>query len=641
MKDFTLRESGLSVSLFKNTRLGTACILLFVMAAISSAKVKSSLLHSMQFSQSAASLKNVQALEERLRPFLQQRINHFHSYTSAENRLHESDLFLLVKVWNSLSPEFKKLYKEATQIPNGYTYYVSPSGHFEIYYTTTLDGSVDATDHYGFGDSTGWRPKNNQPNGVPDYVDEVAWDLDSAWSMEINRFQYIQPIPYIDATHGSNRFKVVIASLGPGWYGETLPDDPAATQGFSSHIEIRNEWSDPDWAGTGYDTVPYSGARVTCAHEFFHTIQFAMAWNLNVDGIPDSFPLSWIEGTAVMMEGLAFEYVHDYLQYTWDYFDNPTITMLDPSDRNQTVYTNSLITKFLHERYSPDPDNDFIRHIFFNDYNAPVNFYEDLRSVSSSLGKNWVDVLNGFHAQSFFTGARAVTGIFIQDAPLLPEWSYSYDTITTTGKITKQINPYGMQVFALQPAQVQQVQGDTLGLVFQGDQPTGAPAYPTWSASCIFERLNGTDSTVRFAFANNTLAAMEIPSWHSLHDALVIVTNGDLAASHNASVSIQTCPVTYHRGDLQKIHLVSPDSQSAITVDLTTENDLACSLSVEMANQSLYKIPNSKLLFSSLYRINFPLFWGSDAAISCSFSVQLSHIAALSTKATASIRIRS
>jgi len=37
----------------------------------------------------------------------------------------------------------------------------------------------------------------------------VAWALDSAWSMEIDGFGFVQPIPYVDATHNSNRFKVV------------------------------------------------------------------------------------------------------------------------------------------------------------------------------------------------------------------------------------------------------------------------------------------------------------------------------------------------------------------------------------------------------------------------------------------------
>ena len=593
--------------------LATVCVLLLTLIESSSAKVKSSVFHSMQLSRNAAYSRSVQALENRLRPFLQQRLTHPRSFTNAQNRFNESDLFLLAKDWNGLSPEFKKLYREATVIPGDDASYVSPSGHFEVYYATKGESRISPVDNYGFGAAGNWRIKNSQPNGVPDYVDEVAWALDSAWSMEINRFQYIQPIPFTDATHASNRFKVVITSLGEGYYGETFPDDQASPRGFSSHMEINNDWSGPDWYGTGYDTIPYNGARVTCAHEFFHAIQYAMAWNLSADATPDSFPLSWIEGSAVMMEGLAFEYVYDYIQYTYDYFNDYTITMLDPSDTNGTVYTNSLITKFLHEFYSPNPDNDFIWRIFFNDYNASIDFYENIRALSLSVGANWVDILNAFHTQSYFTGARAVPGIFIKDAPLLSEWDYAFDAFGANSTITKQVNPYAMQVFALQPGKGQ---GDTLGLVFQGSHPAGAPSYPIWSASCICERSNGTDTIEHFAFVNGSLASLEIPGWHSMSDALVIVTNGDLASSHSASVSIQTCPVTYAAGS--QFTFISATPTDTATVSLKANVALRCSLSVAVVNNDtlLAAAARDKLVsVTGMFTISFPAIWSTGSSI--------------------------
>jgi hypothetical protein len=518
------------------TKINSWAILFFMiaMATAASAKEKSRAVHVAQLSSIASYARGAAALEARLTPYFQHKLNRSTVPAKSENRLGETDLFLLVKVWNNLSPEFKKLYTEATAIPSGDVYYVSPGGHFEVYYTTkkNVGGSIDPIDNYGFGAQGDWRVRDSLPNGVPDYVDEVAYALDSAWSMEVDGFQYIPPIPYTDATHPSNRFKVVINSQDPGIYGETFPGKPVGSRGFSSHIEIRNEWSDQDWAGTGYDTIPYNGARVTCAHEFFHTIQYAMAWN-DANGVPDSFPLSWIEGTAVMMEGLAFRSVFDYIQYTTDYFDDPTTTVLPASDTASTIYTNSLIAKFLHEVYSPDPYNDFIRRVFFADYKAPIDFYRELRFESDSVKKNWVDILNDYHTQSYFTGNRAVSGVFLQDASLLPQWSFGLDAVPTSGKISKQVNPYALRVFALKPAAVQ---SDTIGVVFQGDKSTYA--YPIWSASCILERLNGTDSIVHFSFANAALASLQISSWHSLKDAMIIVTNGDIAAVHNASITV-------------------------------------------------------------------------------------------------------
>ena len=250
-----------------------------------------------------------------------------------------------------------------------------------------------------------------------------------------------------------------------------------------------------------------------------------------------------------MMEGLAFRYVFDYIQYTPDYFDDPTITMLPPSDTSSTVYTNPLVTKFLHEIYSPVPNHDFIQQIFFSNYDTLGNFYKMLRSESLAVGKNWVDILNAFHTQSYFTGTRAIPGIFIQDAPLLPEWSFSYDIIDATLKKTKRVDPYAMNVFAFHPSQVQ---SETLDISFQGDAPAPSVTYPIWSASCVLERSDGIDSIVHFEFTSSTLASLKIPSWNSLKDALFIVSNGDITASHNATISFQPFPVNITGANVSK-----------------------------------------------------------------------------------------
>ncbi len=604
------------------------------MPGIGNAKVRSSHLHSIRSSQSVITSRDIQDLENRLRPYLERRINR--SPATAQSRLNETDLFLLAKVWSKLSTDFKQLYQQTTQIPSEDTYYVSPSGHFEIYYTTQGEDAVNSADNYGFGVGGNWRTKNNQPNGVPDYVDEVAWAFDSVWSMEIGQFNYIQPVPFTDATHASNRVKVIIDNLdsiyGPGFYGLTtpVPYEQVGSHGIPSYIEIRNDWSGPDWAGTGYDTMPYNGARVTCPHEFFHTINFAMAWSFfQADGSPDSLPLTWSEGVATMMEGLAFRYVFDYIQYTPDYFNDPTMTMLDPTDAGMLIFTNCLITKFLHEQFSPVPDNDFIRHVFFSNYDTLGNFYKILRAESSAVGKNWVDVLNAFGTQSYFTGARAVPGLFIQDAPLLSEWNFTYDALDPTQQITKLVNPYGMQVFAFEPSQIQ---GDTLEVSFKGDPPALSVNYPTWSASCILERPNGTDSIVHFAFASNTIASLEIPSWNSLTDALFIVSNGDISADHNAAISFQTCPVTYAAG-YQHV-FTSVTSSDTATISLKALTDLRCSFAITViTNDSLIAAAAGNQLspLSSLFDISYPATWSTGASIGLTINCPASDTPAVTT----------
>jgi len=74
--------------------------------------------------------------------------------------------------------------------------------------------------------------------------------------------------------------------------------------------------------------------QVTCVHENFHTIQFAMTKQLSGDGVPQNFPRSWIEGTAVLMEDLGFNYVHDYFQYVPDYDPQPNVFESDDNGDN-------------------------------------------------------------------------------------------------------------------------------------------------------------------------------------------------------------------------------------------------------------------------------------------------------------------
>jgi hypothetical protein len=180
-----------------------------------------------------------------------------------------------------------------------------------------------------------------------------------------------------------------------------------------------------------------------------------------------------------------------------------------------------------------------------------------------------------------------------------------------------------MQYFAIQPSQMP---GDTLHFAFQGGAPTGASySYPTWSASCIVERPSGPDSVMHFAFASSTLASLEIPSWTSSKDALVIVTNGDIAASHNASVSVQTCPVTYVAGS-QHTFMSATNTDTAI-ISLKAQANLRCSLTVVaikddslLAIAAHYPIPLSPV--TGLFNVAFPASWSTGSSIALAINSQ-------------------
>ena len=72
----------------------------------------------------------------------------------------------------------------------------SPGERFKIHYDVSGSNSVSLVDQ--------------NSNGVPDYVDEVARTFDAAWDLEISELGYDQPL-----SDGDEFFDVYIKNLAP------------------------------------------------------------------------------------------------------------------------------------------------------------------------------------------------------------------------------------------------------------------------------------------------------------------------------------------------------------------------------------------------------------------------------------------
>jgi hypothetical protein len=474
--------------------------------------------------------------EAHLRPFFESKLKGGTAlrHLQQEQFPREADFLLLVSLWRSLSPEFKALYKLATQIPGTFDSYVSPGGHFEIYYiplTRDTVNGVAITDTISCGMAGDWRPRRAISNGIPDYVDEAAWALDSSWAMEVDRFTFVAPIPYNDSIHTSSRYPVVITWQPYGMYGQTWPDiAPTGPKGYPSHFELRNNWNGDPWTDLGYEAHPENGIRVTCAHELFHGVQYAMTWN--VYGLSlDNYPLAWIEGTAVLMEELGFDSINDYLQYSRKFFNDPGMSFFNYQTSEDRLYSNSLLVKYL---YKKNGGIGLFRTIFFNNYAAAAPFYTNLRAVSLSSGSPWTPLLNRFHTASYYTGSRADTSLFFADAELMGQWTYQHDILYGTSSVTKAVNPYGMRIFSLTP---DSADGDTADFRLQCSAANlDTVPNPSWSASCIVRRLTGRDTILPLAIDASGRATLRIPDWKLQYDMLLIVSNGAPTETRNATV---------------------------------------------------------------------------------------------------------
>ncbi len=570
-------------------------------------------------------------MERRLTPFfeIKARKNKSRSDFKDVYTPSQGDLFFIARHWARLSNSFKELYTRATQIPEFMKYYVSPGGHFEIYYATSgMAGSnnvdtVNSTDLYGFGPGN-WRERSSVANGVPDYIDEVAWAFDSAWSMEIDGFGFVHPFPYIPPNHTSDRFKVITVDMDyhqtdDGYYGMTNPvsDPSGAPVGLRSYIEIRNQWV--GWNAPDYGLHPEQGVRVTAVHEFFHAIQYAMIRQESGGGAEyqlDDFPLCWLEGTAALMENIGFDSVDDYIQYSEIFFNDPTTAILN--NNLSYAYTTVLLTQFLYERLETRPSISFIKKMFFNNFAKFTDFYANLDSTSKSFTRTWPDIFGDFFSQSYFTGRRSRPDYFIHDAPLLREWTPLTDSLDQGYSIGKAVSAHGMRLFSVTQKPIFLGNGF---MSFIGD--SALPAAPFWSVHGILHSGGeNPDSVFTLPVSSAGESKTAITDWSRFNGAIVIVSNAQEDINHRATLVFEPCPVTLPSGSSTTVRGVpsaplSPSSSVSVTV--AAHADLACSLSITgaspSASQTAKATQEGLVPIKVFYSLNFPASWTKSAGM--------------------------
>jgi len=522
-------------------------------------------------------------LEARLRPVLEERVNFRRGRdggsktasapTSDRNpSIGQRDLFALAKLWNALSPDFRELYEEATAIPKNFDHYISPGGNFKVFYTTVGRDSVRSLDTISYGAAgqpDKWRERRSGANGIPDYVDEAAFALDSAWSMEVERFGFPKPKAAPDPSGSAAQYSVVIIKSDN--YGTTYPvaksSSSASQAGFASYIEVNGNWSGLEWVGTVYNKRPYDALRVTCSHEFFHSIQYSMVWTIDLDNLT----FGWLEGSAVLMEEAAFPDINDYLQYVSSYFSNPRVSLL--SDNDDYVYMNSILFKYLYEKGIRGGDNiGIVKAVHENNLaNRNIAFHQNLtKSVSDQAGRDWAEVLNGFHAESYFTGTRARPWAFVSDAGRMSPWKIPAEAEADT---SANIRTYSMGLFMYKP---QPSQGDTLVLSISG-QIDASTSGATWGASAIVTEGAGDSATiVPVNIDAKGYGRLALAGWSGKGSCLLVATNAG-QSTRRITVKIgnsdydETLKISPNKINIRKsnpIRIIGGDISEAMIVSL-------------------------------------------------------------------------
>ncbi len=209
-------------------------------------------------------------------------------------------------------------------------YYDSPRGWIRIHYDKLGTNRVWQADVDTDGD------------GTPDYVEALGRIADSCYNHMINVLRY--PLPAADSAclgGEDNRIDVYLMSLYLGYYGLTYPQYDCATDSIHtpSWVVIDHDFQHlPEYVGR-----PLDAARVTLAHELFHTVHFTL---------DASEAIAWFEMTAVWMEEEQYDDINDYYTYDTLFFSYPERSIQDTLNNHH--YQCMIWPLYLSEKYGVD-----------------------------------------------------------------------------------------------------------------------------------------------------------------------------------------------------------------------------------------------------------------------------------------------
>jgi len=293
---------------------------------------------------------------------------------------------------------------EAMARPTLELYYYSPGGHFFIHYDTAGSHAVYQVDvdtiHGG-------------PDGVPDYVNMVADICDSIWAFEVEHLGFPRPVSdgYAGGGDSSGLVDIYIAHIGSDYYGWTEPEFQINSLQYTSFIVIDNDYAGiPPYNQQSDLNGRLDAARVTLAHEFFHTIHYSMDWQeYENQGSLSPQARYWWEMSAVWMEEMMYDDINDYYTYLPFYYDDPykgLQAVMSSIDLHQ--YGSAVFPLFLSERY----DTVLIRDIWerCRDYGPGPNFPQaahDAIDAYTGGAAGLRDAYQEFAVWNYFTGTRA------------------------------------------------------------------------------------------------------------------------------------------------------------------------------------------------------------------------------------------
>ena len=329
---------------------------------------------------------------------------------------------------------------------------VSPSGNFRIHYTLTGPDAIDAQA----------------------YADSIAAIYDEVYAFLVDTLGY--PAPPSDSSYdpAGDEFDVYLRDLGGIYYGLTYFDEELTVQRATAYQELDNDYNSTEFPL--YAGRPLDAARVTCAHEFFHVIQFGMDFTEGTYSVQGPY---WMEMSAVWMEETKYDHINDYYTYLPYFFNEPYTSIQRFSGEFYELhpYASVVYPLFLSEKFN----RDYIRDIWLRC--ADLGPYDDhfLEAadyvIDSATGgtQSFTSTFHEFTAWNYFTGSRtglAPDGIGYSEAAAYDEFMdhgsdsviavyNNYEDSVFQNRFSNVFNPYHNAAFYMRLDEVQTISLDT------------------------------------------------------------------------------------------------------------------------------------------------------------------------------------
>jgi hypothetical protein len=309
----------------------------------------------------------------------------------------------------------------------------SPKNFFRIHYNTTGSDSVDNVDI--------------DNNGIPDYIDSVAYYFDYAYEIEVNKLGYIHPLT--DSMRGGDDLydiyvhELIYESTDASIYGWTEVEDIIIVNDslhkYSSFIYIDNNYSTKDSItyangrkAPAYKTSGINGMKITAAHEFHHAIQFSYLK-------PETAVNELMEMTSTWIESCVYPEIDDYFQYLPELFQKINEFPITNVGDGTNGYRWSIFLHYLSKMYG----NDIVRNIWENlekenEIFSSINV--SLKKHNSVLSKTWCD----FVPWLYFTSYRSLDTTLFSNASKYPkiQMVFTEALLNTDLQITETILPF-------------------------------------------------------------------------------------------------------------------------------------------------------------------------------------------------------